>query len=367
MDRYFFNYMCLNYFIPLTNANRVMITNYFVKLHLINWKFVDQNRDFFKIHREIQLPIGEHYEGYAEKTKDFYYNIEVFETNYVTPNDLTYPRRFNMFSPLSSLLFYKGNRDLFNIEKSVAVVGTRKPSPYGKKVAYELCKYLAEQGIHVISGMALGIDGAAHEGALSGGGMTTAVLASGVNQPYPASHDRLYHEILNKNGLIVSELGLKEMPMKHQFPLRNRLISGLADAVVIIEASHQSGSLITAKYGLEQNKMIFAVPGNIFSKGSQGTNQLIYDGASPLICFEDIVRTMGWESAKTEKNIERDLSQLSEDAKKIYKLIEKEKKMKIGEIVSSLSLNIASINSGIGELLLEEICTYISIDEIQLN
>lgn len=173
-------------------------------------------------------------------------------------------------------------------KEAIAIVGSRKASDYGLKTAEKLAEQLVQNGITVVSGMAMGIDAAAHRGAIRGGGRTIAVFACGVTNPYPKSNINLYREIL-KNGAVVSEYPLGMQPHPGNFPARNRIISGLALGSLIVEANIKSGSLITADFALEQGRDVFAVPGNINSPSSLGTNNLIKNGAKLVDCVEDIL------------------------------------------------------------------------------
>ncbi|PKM49831.1 MAG: DNA-protecting protein DprA, partial [Firmicutes bacterium HGW-Firmicutes-7] len=170
----------------------------------------------------------------------------------------------------------------------IAIVGARRCSNYGKKVAEYLSKRLAENNVVVVSGMARGIDTAAHKGTLEAGGATVAVLGCGVNICYPEENYKLMKEIIDL-GCVLSETPVNAAPVPGNFPLRNRIISGLCDGVLVVEAAGKSGSLITADCALEQGKDVFAIPGRIFDTFSEGTNQLIKMGAKPVQCVEDIL------------------------------------------------------------------------------
>lgn len=172
---------------------------------------------------------------------------------------------------------------------AVAIVGTRKPTPYGRAVTLELAEKLARRGIVIISGLALGVDGIAHQGALNVGGQTVAVLASGVDLITPTSHRQLAGQILAAGGAIISEYEPGTPPLAHQFLERNRLVSGLADAVIVTEASARSGTMNTVMHALEQGRDVYAVPGNITSLTSAGCNKLIEQGAAPIIDIDAFV------------------------------------------------------------------------------
>lgn len=165
----------------------------------------------------------------------------------------------------------------------VAVVGSRRCSTYGQNAAVMLARDLAQRGVTIVSGLARGIDAAAHKGALEAGGRTVAVMGTGLDQVYPRDHRKLAEEILEKGGALVSEFPLGTPPAPQNFPYRNRVISGLSLGVVLVEAAENSGSLITARMAMEQNREVFAVPGNITSKNSFGTNYLIKGAGAKLV------------------------------------------------------------------------------------
>lgn len=175
------------------------------------------------------------------------------------------------------------------LKHSVAIVGTRRPTEYGKRVSFDFAYTLAKQGITIVSGLAYGIDAAAHRGAIAAGGNTVAVVAHGLDSVYPAAHTRMVTDILNLGGCILSEYPAGTPVMKHRFLQRNRIVSGLADTLLVIEAGEASGTSSTVQYALAQGKEVFAVPGPIDSPNSAGTNRLIQQGAHPALKPQDIV------------------------------------------------------------------------------
>jgi len=177
---------------------------------------------------------------------------------------------------------------------SVAIVGARSCSPYGAQVARDLARELAAAGLVVVSGLARGIDGEAHRGALAAGGLTVAVLGCGIDRDYPRAHAELARRIA-ASGLVVSEYPAGVEPSPWRFPARNRIIAGLAQATVVVEARERSGALITADFALELGREVFAVPGEITSGLSGGTNDLIRQGATPLLGAEDVLEALGIE------------------------------------------------------------------------
>lgn len=184
-------------------------------------------------------------------------------------------------------LYCKGHGVVY--DHRVAIIGARNCSPYGRKIAYDLAYKLSKRGFTIVSGLALGIDGCAHQGALDAGGSTLAVLGSGVLNCYPKSHQKIYDEILIK-GKIISEYGFFGKPMKHHFPFRNRLISGLSQAIIVVEARQKSGTMITVSCALSQGKAVYAVPGPIDSELSQGTHHLIAQGAQIFTNIDDFIK-----------------------------------------------------------------------------
>lgn len=172
---------------------------------------------------------------------------------------------------------------------AVAIVGSRKPTNYGKEVTYKLAYDLAKQGIIIISGLALGVDGIAHRAAIDASGITMAVMANGVDTIYPGTHTSLAKDILRTGGAIISEYEPGVQAREFQFLERNRIVSGLSDAIIITEAAIRSGTLSTAAHALEQGREVFVVPGNITSPLSAGCNSLIKQGAHPITCAQDVI------------------------------------------------------------------------------
>lgn len=211
--------------------------------------------------------------------------MEIFQINL---SDYDYLRDLPHIPDPPKKLFIRGKLPAKRV-KTVAIVGTRKPSAYGREIATKIASECAKNSIVVISGLALGIDSIAHRAAIDSGGKTIAVLANGVDKIYPRSHEDLGQKILQTNGAILSEYPNNIPARPWQFLARNRIVSGLADAVVIIEAASRSGTLSTANHALDQGKEIFAVPGNITSPLSAGCNQLIKNGANPLTSVEDLL------------------------------------------------------------------------------
>ena len=198
-------------------------------------------------------------------------------------DDGVYPALLREIYDPPITLYVKGEWESCLDQPCVAVVGSRRCSTYGQNAALMLGRDLAQRGVTVVSGFARGIDAAAHRGALEGGGRTVAVLGTGIDQYYPRDHQKLAEEILRSGGAVVTQFPLGTPPVSENFPYRNRIISGLSLGVVLVEAAENSGSLITARLAIEQNREVFAVPGNITSRNSFGTNYLIKGAGAKLV------------------------------------------------------------------------------------
>ena len=216
--------------------------------------------------------------------------LQAVSIQVLTWDDEAYPRRLKEIDQPPPVLYLRGNL-LPEDEWAVAIVGTRRVTAYGRQVAEELASVLARNGVTVISGLARGVDSIAHQAALNAGGRTIAVLGTGVEQIYPPENRRLAEQMLQQ-GALVSDYPLGTPPDGINFPPRNRIISGLALAVVVVEAGLTSGALITASFAAEQGRDVFAVPGNITAPQSQGTNRLIQDGATPLLNPQQVLEAL---------------------------------------------------------------------------
>jgi len=205
-----------------------------------------------------------------------------------------YPPLLTELHDPPSRLHLRGRSSELLARPSVAIVGARSCSPYGAQVARELAQSLAAAGLVVVSGLARGVDAEAHRGALAAGGLTIAVLGCGIDRDYPRAHAELARRIA-ESGLVVSEYPPGIEPSPWRFPARNRIIAGLAQATVVVEARERSGALITADFALELGREVFATPGEITSALSAGTNDLLRQGATPLLSAEDVLEALGVE------------------------------------------------------------------------
>jgi len=250
-------------------------------------------------------------------------------------DDGSYPYLLREIDDPPITLYVKGDWQSCFDAPCVAVVGSRRCSTYGENASEMLSRDLASNGVCIVSGLARGIDTAAHRGAIAGKGKTIAVLGTGIDNVYPKENVKLVDEILASGGAIVSQFPLETPPLKDNFPYRNRIISGLSLGVLIIEASERSGSLITARLAMEQNREVLAVPGNITSKNSFGTNYLIKSGAKLVQQWQDVVAELPPEisasilppkidetSAKSESK-QQDLmpAGLSENERVVYSIL----------------------------------------------
>ena len=243
-----------------------------------------------------------------------------------TQADPDFPRLLREIPDPPPFLYVSGR--LNSSALKIAVVGSRNATEYGLTTTKNLCAGLASLGITIVSGMARGIDTAAHEGAMASGGETIAVLGSGLERIYPAENTKLFHRI-SENGAVVSEFSLLTEPEGHNFPLRNRIISGMSMGTVVVEATKKSGSLITARLAAEQNREVFAVPGSIQSFKSTGTHTLIKQGAKLVEHAQDIVEELTpiLEHNKCSTNTSPDetdtnLASLNIDESQVYKALE---------------------------------------------
>ena len=209
----------------------------------------------------------------------------------LTIKDEDYPYLLKQIYDPPSVIYIMGNKKILS-QNGIAIVGSRNCSLYGQKIAKYLSYQLAKKGIHIISGLARGIDTFSHIGTLQAKGKTIAVLGSGLDVIYPPENAKLAEKIVESGGCLVSEYIVGTKPLGEHFPARNRIISGLASGVVVVEASEKSGSLITVDFALEQGKNVYAVPGNINSPNSLGTNSLIKQGAKIVTNVEDILEDL---------------------------------------------------------------------------
>ncbi len=269
--------------------------------------------------------------------------LEKLRINFVTIFDGDYPKLLKeIFSP-PTVLYFRGDLETVG-QNTLAIVGSRKFTNYGKQVTKHIVSELSEAGIVVASGMALGIDAIAHNTAIESGGKTIAVLGCGLDKPYPASNAGIFKKIIEGAGVVLSEYPPGVPPLRNHFPARNRIIAGISLGSIIIEANQRSGALITARDALEQNRDVFAVPGPVFHQSSTGTNQLIKMGANLVTSGQDILDFYGHKAkpkqatAKPGNEVEEIIFKVLENCEKHIDEIIKESSKESQLIISTLTL-----------------------------
>lgn len=259
----------------------------------------------------------------------------------VTWVDPRYPARLLTINDPPPVLYLRGELRPED-DWAVALVGTRRASAYGREAARVLAEDLARAGATIVSGLAVGIDSQAHRAALEAGGRTLAVLGSGVDVIYPWENSRLAGEIA-QHGAVISEYALGTQPEASNFPPRNRIISGLSRGIIVVEAGEQSGALITADFAADQGRDVFAVPGSIFARNSQGTNKLIRDGATPVLSANDVLEALNLTAVPQQIEAHMLFPTDATEARLLEQLAEEP--MHVDEVSRSTGLPIAAVTS----------------------
>ena len=304
----------------MTNAKKAKLMEYFydsygifnaTKKDLLNSHLLEEHTiDAFIEHRK-KFDLNKEYEDFLHSPFSF-----------VTLEDDNYPEKLRMIFDKPYGLYYVGK--LPDFSKTVSIVGARRCSAYGKRMAMEIGEKLGENEFTVISGMARGIDAYGHRGCIDGGGSTIAVLGCGCDVIYPRENRLLYEEILATGGAVISEFQMGTEPIAMYFPMRNRIVSALSDAVVVVEAREKSGSLITADLALDQGKDIYVTPGRIGDSLSTGCNKLISQGAGVIYNTDAFVKELLEYYGETTitKSKRKEKIKLTEEQKKVYKLFD---------------------------------------------
>lgn len=290
-------------------------------------------------------------------------NVKKIGCDVLILDDGVYPSLLREIYDPPITLYVKGSWTECLDQPCVAIVGSRKCSTYGQNAAVMLARDLAQRGVTIVSGFARGIDAAAHRGAIEGGGRTLAVLGTGIDEVYPRDHKKLAEEILDGGGAMVTQFPLSTPPVSENFPYRNRIISGLSLGVVVVEAAENSGSLITARLAIEQNREVFAVPGNITSRNSFGTNYLIKGAGAKLVQqWQDIAAELPPQIAARllppplgEKRKEKSLADqlalvpqgLSGFEQSVFKLLSADNPAHIDALVDRSRLSISDLTSAL--------------------
>lgn len=269
--------------------------------------------------------------------------------NFLLKDDENYPRYLKEIEQPPPVLFCKGEIILED-EWAVAIVGTRKVTHYGKQIAEEFSRVLADHNITIISGLARGIDGIAHKTTLEAGGRTIAVLGSGVDRIYPAEHKTLAEKI-TKSGAVISDYAPGTAPEASNFPPRNRIISGLAKATIVIEAGQTSGALITADFAASQGRNVYAVPGSIYNVQSKGTNKLIQKGAKPLLDIREVLEDIQVELIQERKSLRKEYP-IGLFEEKILRFLSEEP-LHVDEITNLSEMSISDVSSNLAMMELK--------------
>lgn len=293
--------------------------------------------------------------------------LQESDISLITWLDEAYPRRLKELDNSPPVMYVRGEITPED-DWAVAVVGTRKVSPYGRQVAEDLGAFLARNGVTVVSGLARGADAIAHQAALDAGGRTIAVLGSGVDRIYPPDNRKLAEQIMTQ-GAVISDYALGTPPDGINFPPRNRIIAGLSLAVVVVEAGEKSGALITASFGAEQGREVFAVPGKIYAAQSKGTNNLIAKGAHPLLKPEDLMEALDLTMISAHKTARKALPADATEAK-LYTVLGHEP-MHVDEIREQADLPIEQVSATLALMELKGMVRqvggmqYVAVREVQ--
>ncbi|MBX7061703.1 MAG: DNA-processing protein DprA [Pyrinomonadaceae bacterium] len=307
--------------------------------------------------------------SFDERAKREFDEVKKLGGDILVLDDGSYPEILREIADPPPVLYVKGDWQACFDQPSIGVVGSRSCSTYGENASEMLARDLASRGITITSGLARGIDSAAHRGAIRGQGRTIAVMGTGIDAVYPRENNGLVREILANGGCLVTQFPLGTPPLKENFPYRNRIISGLSLGVLIVEASERSGSLITARLAVEQDREVLAVPGNITSGNSFGTNYLIKSGAKLVQQWQDIVAEMPSDIAarilppKTDDRKQREKTQnenyvppdLSPNEITVYKALSLDDATHIDILVETCGLSFGDLNSALVSLDIKDL------------
>ncbi len=302
-----------------------------------------------------------------EKAEAELANVKSIGGDVLIIDDGSYPELLREIADPPITLYVRGDWQACFEQPCVAVIGSRHSSTYGQNASESLSRELAAHGICVVSGLARGIDTAAHRGAIAGGGRTIAVLGTGIDQAYPKENAALVEEIVGSGGAVVSQFPLGTPPLKDNFPYRNRIISGLSLGVLIVEATERSGSLITARLAAEQNREVMAVPGNITSRNSIGSNYLIKSGAKLVQQWQDVVAELPAEivaeilppkieapkrSPSSKVNVP---AGMTASEAKVWKILPADEPVHIDDLLHISGLSFGDLNSALVALDLRDV------------
>lgn len=320
------------------------------------WSTLALHKSHLQRLSEFQTAIGQ------QKFQTLLQDIQKNSDFILTLDHPAYPPQLRPYSDKPPILFGQGDAQALS-QPQIAIVGSRKPSAHGRQVAYDFAYYLSEKGFYISSGLAQGIDEAAHQGALRHH-KTIAVMGTGLEQTYPSQHQALRQQILAHSGTVITEFLPRTPPLQHHFPRRNRIVSALSLGVIVAEAALKSGSLITAKLAAEQGKLVFAIPGHIYSEHHQGCHQLIREGAilvdHPEQVLEDLALPTQWqnqqqiEQSKSIPELEVQI-ELPTHLAALYQQLDWVGQ-NIDELIAKLRLEIGTLTSQLMELELLGLC-----------
>jgi DNA processing protein len=305
--------------------------------------------------------IGEVRAGNIKDFKDFFQAeaeiefIEKYKIEAIFIKDKKYPQRLlNCYDP-PTLLYFRGNVDL-NSQKIISIIGTRSNTDYGKQLTEKLIVDLQEQNDAICSGLAFGIDAIAHKAAIQNNLSTIGVLAHGLDTIYPSQHKIFAKEMLHNGGLL-TEFRKKTKPDKHNFPRRNRIVAGMADATIVVETAVKGGSMITAQLANNYNRDVFAFPGKVTDSKSTGCNYLIQHNYAVLLTdAKQLTEVMGWQQKKLKPKAQKELFiELNEDEKTIVRFLQQKESMHIDELLLQSSLSSSSIAAAMLNLELQNV------------
>lgn len=282
-----------------------------------------------------------------------YEKIKELGFSLITYDDDDYPELLKQIPDAPMWLYYKGNRELLKSVYNIAVVGSRKSSAACRSVLAKIISEFRNSDLCIVSGLALGIDAAAHRAALDNNLATIAVLGSGLNQVYPYQNKQLYRDIIENGGLVLSEFPVNAGANAYHFPMRNRIVSGLSPCTLVAEAALKSGALITARLCLEQNRELMCIPGAINNPGSAGIYKLLKEGAGIVTCGDDILKNMCWNLIKQQEKTNVD-NGLSEKENSIVELLRQDS-LTIDEIALKTGLHIDDLMIILTRLELDDI------------
>lgn len=278
----------------------------------------------------------------------------------ITKEDKLYPKKLLKIENPPKQLYVLGDERLLN-KKSIAIIGSRDCTMYGYEQAKRFASQIAKEDICIVSGMAIGIDSAAHIGAKNEVGKTVAVLGSGFNNIFPEENKELFYEILNQGGCIITEYEPDVEPEGDNFPRRNRIVSGLSEGVLVVEARHRSGTSITVKFARKQNKKIFCIPSNLGETTGIGTGRFIQEGAKLVLSPDDILLELGI-IVENKEYIEEPEVEISEEYKEIYNILSK-MPINVNEICKVTNKNIVEVNTTLTMLELEGLIKQVGVNE----